>query len=251
MRFYDGNQWSGQPGGFGGLNGVSAVDPTHVWAVGDGGTILFYDGTSWSVQASGLTGDLVSVSAISWNHVWAVGQYGNILFFDGTSWTLQRGGADPAFYLRGVSALDPTHVWAVGDDSGGVATILFFDGTSWSTQDPGVDTHLFGASAFGSYNVLTVGDGGTILRGIPTEHPVWVPRRGLCLLGVHFVYQRRKPERHGRKRRPGDSAALRPGNGIPAVRPGDESRHPQPGGRHGVERFLGKADLPRGKDHSG
>ena len=95
------------------LYGVSALDATHVWAVGEYGTILFFNGTSWSPQTSGTTANLVSVSALDATHVWAVGASGTILFFNGTFWSAQASGTTNN--LMGVSALDATHVWAVGN----------------------------------------------------------------------------------------------------------------------------------------
>ena len=96
------------------LAGVSALDATHVWAVGHGGTILFYDGSSWTAQASDTTDTLWGVSALDATHVWAVGDGGTILFYNGSSWTAQA--SDTTDTLRGgVSAVDETHVWAVGD----------------------------------------------------------------------------------------------------------------------------------------
>jgi photosystem II stability/assembly factor-like uncharacterized protein len=101
-----------QPEGGDELWGVSALDESHVWTVGHGGTILFYDGTSWTAQASGTTDFLRGVSALDESHVWTVGDGGTILFYDGTSWSPQaRGTTD---ILSGVSALDESHVWAVG-----------------------------------------------------------------------------------------------------------------------------------------
>ena len=108
-----------QPEGGDDLRGVSALDESHVWAVGVGGTILFYDGTSWTAQAGGATDTLLGVSALNETHVWAVGDGGTILFYDGTSWTAQASGTTDTLY--GVSALDESHVWAVG--TGGI--ILF------------------------------------------------------------------------------------------------------------------------------
>jgi hypothetical protein len=69
-----------QPEGVDELWGVSALDATHVWAVGHGGTILFYDGTSWTTQASGTAELLYGVTAPDANHVWTVG-HGEIILF--------------------------------------------------------------------------------------------------------------------------------------------------------------------------
>jgi hypothetical protein len=47
------------------LDGVSALDENNVWAVGDSGTILHWNGTSWSAQASGTTNWLTSTGHLA------------------------------------------------------------------------------------------------------------------------------------------------------------------------------------------
>ena len=101
------------------LRGVMALDSSHVWAVGHGGSMLFYDGTSWTEQESGTAETLLGITALDAGHVWAVGFVGTVLFYDGTSWTPQESGTSEA--LHDVTAVDADHVWAVG--SGG--TVLF------------------------------------------------------------------------------------------------------------------------------
>ena len=41
------------------LNGIWGSASNHIFAVGDNGTILYYDGTSWSTVASPVSGDIV------------------------------------------------------------------------------------------------------------------------------------------------------------------------------------------------
>jgi hypothetical protein len=50
-----------------------------VWAVGEVGTILHWDGTSWSESPSGTNEDLADVWGSGAHDVWAVGYSGNIL----------------------------------------------------------------------------------------------------------------------------------------------------------------------------
>lgn len=66
-----------------GLWGSGADD---IWAVGDGGTILHYDGMVWSAVSSGTTESLYGVWGNGRYDLWAVGDSGTILHFDGTSW---------------------------------------------------------------------------------------------------------------------------------------------------------------------
>ena len=49
-------------------------------------------GTSWTPQTSGVTVDLHGIWGTSAPSVWAVGEGGNVLFWDGTYWTPQTTG---------------------------------------------------------------------------------------------------------------------------------------------------------------
>src|SRR5438445_3430450 len=59
-----------------------------VWAVGEGGTILHWDGTAWSASASGTGNLLYSVWGSASNDVWGVDDRGTILHWDGTAWSV-------------------------------------------------------------------------------------------------------------------------------------------------------------------
>jgi hypothetical protein len=128
-----------------GLGGVFALDTTHVWAVGGGGTILFYDGSSWKKQESGVTVELNDVFALDPTHVWAVGKGRTVLFFDGSAWKPLDLGIPPRDpngppnqpdYFDSVFALDASHVWVGG---GIIITqdtrIYFYDGAGWAEQE--------------------------------------------------------------------------------------------------------------------
>ena len=68
------------------LHGVWGTSGTDVFAVGDAGTILHYNGTSWSSMSSGTTEILWGVCGSS-GDVFAVVGYGSILHCDG-NWDL-------------------------------------------------------------------------------------------------------------------------------------------------------------------
>jgi hypothetical protein len=72
--------------GTGGLLGVWGSSATNVFAVGDGGRIIRYNGTSWSSMQSSTTRTLARVSGSGPNDVWALGD-STLLHFDGTSWS--------------------------------------------------------------------------------------------------------------------------------------------------------------------
>ncbi len=145
--------WDQQQTGIGAdLYGVDALDTGHVWAVGTGGTILFYNGSYWSAQASGTTTEtLYEVSALDAGHIWAVGSHGTVLFYNGSYWSAQNSGTTRALY--GVHALSGTHVWAVG--AGG--TIRHFNGSSWQEQASGTSQTLQSVDAADANHVFAVG----------------------------------------------------------------------------------------------
>ena len=88
----------------------SAVD--EVWAVGDQGTILHGNGTSWTAKPSGTMQLLWSTWGSTVNDVWAVGGQGTIGHWDGTRWTAQASGTPEPLY--GVWGSAGNDVWAVG-----------------------------------------------------------------------------------------------------------------------------------------
>jgi hypothetical protein len=86
------------------MGSVTALSPTNVWAVGIGpgasrnsfprGTIVHWDGTSWSIVSSPwpntrVSGGLGSIAAVSANDIWATGSDAGPLVenWNGSSWS--------------------------------------------------------------------------------------------------------------------------------------------------------------------
>jgi hypothetical protein len=65
---------------------VWGTENNDIWAVGDAGTILHWDGYQWSQVESKTTNYLLGVWGSSSNDVWAVGVGGTVLHWDGTAW---------------------------------------------------------------------------------------------------------------------------------------------------------------------
>jgi hypothetical protein len=97
------------------LYGVYALDATHIWAVGEDGTILFSAnaGVTWTLQTSGTTYTLRSIYAYDSSNVWASGDDGTLLYFNGSLWYSQNSGTSKN--LNGISGLDDENIWIVGD----------------------------------------------------------------------------------------------------------------------------------------
>jgi photosystem II stability/assembly factor-like uncharacterized protein len=165
------------------LYSVSALDSSHVWAVGNIGKILFFDGVSWAVQPLVTAQKLNSVSALDSSHVWVVGNSGKILFFDGVSWAVQTSGTYDEYY--GVFALDTTHIWAVGEDG----TILFSAdaGVTWTPQTSGTSKDLRSVHAFDAIHIIAVGDDGIIITSA-NAGATWTVRTSGTTKDLYGVY---------------------------------------------------------------
>src|SRR5208282_1046494 len=104
------------------LNGVALVSGGEGWAVGGAGTIQHFDGSSWTLIASGTTSDLFAVSFGPPSNPnpsagFAVGGSGGTaiaLYWGGVSWfAITSGLSGPnAQKLSSVSALSSTDAWA-------------------------------------------------------------------------------------------------------------------------------------------
>jgi hypothetical protein len=139
---WNGHRWAIQkvpvPAAGGELDGVTALSPSNVWAVGWTGPasegtgqqtlIMHWNGKTWtrvpSPNAAGGSASIVnSVTAVSAGNAWAVGYYiaadGTYhtlsLYWNGAHWTLvpsQFPGGDGSFL--GVTASWTHNIWAVG-----------------------------------------------------------------------------------------------------------------------------------------
>lgn len=74
------------------LHAIHGTSKSSVWAVGDGGAILFHDGATWVQQASRTLVSLRGIWAVSNKEVYAVGEGGTLLRYDGADWKSQDSG---------------------------------------------------------------------------------------------------------------------------------------------------------------
>ncbi len=120
VRHHDGSAWSevAVPAGTPLLNWAMPFASDDVLVVGNGGTILAWDGASLVREESGTTENLWGVWGASRDDVWAVGGSGfegsaaTVIHYDGTGWsaatlpTLERANVFAFFKVWGSSASD-------------------------------------------------------------------------------------------------------------------------------------------------
>ncbi|MBI4285413.1 MAG: PD40 domain-containing protein [Chloroflexi bacterium] len=107
------------------LRGIWGTDSKNIFAVGDAGTILRFDGNVWMPMASGTAANLKDIWGSSGNDVFAVGDEGTILHYDGTVWSPMDVGTTAN--LQGIHGSAGNDVVVVGDSG----TVLHFDGNVW------------------------------------------------------------------------------------------------------------------------
>jgi hypothetical protein len=158
------------------LNAVWGSGPKDVWAVGDGGTIVHYDGTVWQRVASGTDAHLLGVSGTSERDVWFVGEDGTAIHYDGFALDAARG-PSPAAHLIAAHAIAPNDVWmATGNqhfpvDGQRFGAVFHWDGSSWRDlrPEPGGTFHR-ALWATASNDVWLTGDGTYHYDGTAWRH---------------------------------------------------------------------------------
>jgi hypothetical protein len=129
----------------GGINAITAISPTDMWAVGDAG-ILHWNGRAWSL-AKYPTSMFGSVSGSSADNVWAVGAYGSVVAPNPQAgeaallhWTGRKWFVVPIQSPKGTLLQDITSVASTGPRSAwatayvalsGESILLHWNGAAW------------------------------------------------------------------------------------------------------------------------
>ena len=140
-------------------------------AVGDGGTVLQYNGSSWQSEASGTTSALYGVAydGTGSSAAWAVGAGGTIVATtdNGSSWSAQASGTTNNLYA--VACPAASTCWAVGA-GGTIVSTADGGSTPWVAQSSGTTADLYAVSCSSSSDCWAVGAGGTIVATTDGAH---------------------------------------------------------------------------------
>jgi hypothetical protein len=177
------------------LNWVHGSGPSDVFAAGNDGQILHYDGSTWTAQATPVTAPVWGLWVEAPDDAWAVG--GNVfpgeppfvLRYDGATWTKQD---IPAFDRPGVNALfkvwgsGPDDIYAVGQNGAG----LHWDGTEFTELGFGISQDLIGIWGTGPDDIMIVGGRGTA-EMTHFDGDTWTKAAPSALPGLNGVWMRR------------------------------------------------------------
>lgn len=113
------------------LNSVWGSGPENIWAGGQGGLLMYWNGKRWFPYWSPAGEDITSITGFGTSSVWATDKTGNILRSNGTCptpdtcWTIEKRTSP----LTAIAAVSDKDVWATGQSG----EIVHFDGSTWST----------------------------------------------------------------------------------------------------------------------
>jgi hypothetical protein len=108
------------------LNAVWGTSSTNVYAVGDGGTIMRWDGSKLTPLVSGTNENLNAIWGVSAGDIYAVGNNGTVLrSTNGTTWALTDLGT---FGLRAVWGSAANNIYVVGD----TGAVRHWNGITWT-----------------------------------------------------------------------------------------------------------------------
>jgi len=152
------------------LRDVWGVDNENVFAVGDEGTILHYDGVSWERMNSGTTADLWGVWGCGPQSVYAAGENGTLLIFNGTNWTSIDAGTTETLRAVGGTFYGDCETGRIGPFilvGGPPGKVLFYDPSSgWHSYLSNSTEELLNLHVFHlerrSFMVCAVGRSGAV-----------------------------------------------------------------------------------------
>lgn len=146
------------------LHSISGSGSNDIWACGEWGTLLHYDGTNWSQDNSAtkffkdwdIKPRLNCILVISSTDIWVSGGYNTLLHYDGTSWTKQDVGEYAI--INDMWGSSGTDIWASLNDMKDLESgtyiakpgLIHYNGTSWTRRHYDEDmyfTYMWGSSS--------------------------------------------------------------------------------------------------------
>jgi hypothetical protein len=151
----------------------------NIYAAGEAGTVVHYDGTMWSPLMPPSNDTLVGVWGTG-DELYVVAQNGNAFHYTG-SWQSITPAINPAtsspYTLFGVWGSDPANVLAVGESG----AILKLAGTAWQAQTSNTMVPLRTISGTSATDIYAAGASGVVQH---FDGGTWQPAPGTPLTGV-------------------------------------------------------------------
>lgn len=97
------------------LRAIWGAGGDELWVTSSSAEILHLRNGAWTKEETGAPGALLAVAGTATDDVWAVGERGAVMHWDGRRWSAAREEVAHASTLRAVWARSKRQAWAVGD----------------------------------------------------------------------------------------------------------------------------------------
>ena len=129
---YSQPEWAVVPSGTtSNLNAIWGTSPDNIYAVGNGGVVLHFDGTNWAQMNAGISENLVSMIGFSANEIYALSSDA-VYKFNGISWSVFNA-AQGGDVIWGTSGND-LYVGGGENNQSGSGFIFYYNGNQWVKQ---------------------------------------------------------------------------------------------------------------------
>ncbi|MCP4109960.1 MAG: hypothetical protein GY749_31300 [Desulfobacteraceae bacterium] len=151
------------------LRDIWGSSENNVFAVGEEGTVLRYDGNEdnmWTKMASNTSSYLRGIWGSSENNIFAVGHSGTIIHYGGNAWS----------EMTGITSNDLWDVWGSSENDvyavGEKGTIIHYNGT-WTTMTSPVIDNLHSVWGSAGNDIYAVGGGWNSLKILHYDGNAW------------------------------------------------------------------------------
>jgi photosystem II stability/assembly factor-like uncharacterized protein len=141
------------------IRALWVVDEDDIWACGDNGNILHYDGYEWRLDITTVAPDFYDIQFVSGSRGWVCGKDGWVACRDGGKWQRVPGNTR-SNTLHALDAHGADEAWFCGSRG----TVLHYKDGVWTDESPNVDNDLYGIHVVGDNKGWVVGNGGRILK---------------------------------------------------------------------------------------
>ena len=161
--------------------------PDSIYAVGDEGLVLHWNGVDWQRMVSGTKSALYSIWGFDDTHILAVGDFGLVLRWNGENWAEFYAGTENFLFDIWGDALD--NIFIVGLSG----TLVHFDGQRWNLTPTRARDDLMAVDGLPGHPPFAVGTQGNILRfdgnqWQPEASPTTAGLRAVCVCPDGSVY---------------------------------------------------------------
>ncbi len=142
------------------IRGMWGSSDKDVWAAGEEGMMLHWDGKIWGRVSVPTGGDLLAIWGASDKDIWAVGEAGVVIRWDGSAWSRVTTPVPDSATLNDVWGTSGSNVWAVGDRG----ALIQFNGSAWGATNLPIINNLLTVWAASTTDAWIGGDLGLLLR---------------------------------------------------------------------------------------